>query len=59
MGTTKIGINYPGVFMHGVPPGEYGSIGTAASHGCMRMMPSAVLDLYGRVKIGDPVFIRY
>ncbi len=58
MGTTKIGIDYPGVFMHGVPASEYGSIGTHASHGCMRMMPSAVLDLYGRVKVGDPVYIR-
>jgi len=59
MGVHKIGINYSGIFMHGVPPGEYGSIGTAASHGCMRMMPSAVLDLFGRVRVGDPVFIRY
>lgn len=58
MGVRKIGINYPGVFMHGVPPGEYGTIGTHASHGCMRMLPSQVLDLYGRVKVGDPVFIR-
>jgi lipoprotein-anchoring transpeptidase ErfK/SrfK len=58
MGQRKIGINYPGVFFHGVPPGEYSSIGTHASHGCMRMMPSAVLDLYGRVKILDPVYIR-
>jgi lipoprotein-anchoring transpeptidase ErfK/SrfK len=58
MGVRKIGINYPGVFMHGVPPGEYGSIGTHASHGCMRMLPSQVLDLFGRVKIGDPVIIR-
>lgn len=58
MGDRKIGINYPGVFFHGVPPGEYGSIGTHASHGCMRMMPSEVHDLYGRVKIGTPVYIR-
>jgi len=58
MGTTKIGITWPGIYMHGVPPGEYGSIGTHASHGCMRMMPSDVLDLYGRVKVGDPVYIR-
>jgi lipoprotein-anchoring transpeptidase ErfK/SrfK len=58
MGVTKIGINYSGVFMHGVPPGEFGSIGTHASHGCMRMFPSDVLDLFGRVKLGDPVFIR-
>ncbi|PKQ16599.1 MAG: hypothetical protein CVT67_04160 [Actinobacteria bacterium HGW-Actinobacteria-7] len=58
MGSTKIGINYSGVYMHGVPPSEYSSIGTHASHGCMRMMPSDVLDLFGRVKVGDPVFIR-
>ena len=58
MGVTKIGINYPGVFMHGVPPGEFDSIGTHASHGCMRMMPSAVADLFKRVNIGDPVYIK-
>jgi lipoprotein-anchoring transpeptidase ErfK/SrfK len=58
MGVRKIGINQPGVFMHGIPAGEYGSIGTHASHGCMRMMPGDVLDLFARVRIGDPVFIR-
>jgi lipoprotein-anchoring transpeptidase ErfK/SrfK len=58
MGDRKIAINVPGVFMHGIPRSEYGSIGSHASHGCMRMMPSAVHDLYGRVNIGDPVFIR-
>jgi lipoprotein-anchoring transpeptidase ErfK/SrfK len=58
MGVRKIGINFPGVFMHGIPPGEFGSIGTHASHGCMRMYPSDVLDLFGRVKLGDPVYIR-
>jgi lipoprotein-anchoring transpeptidase ErfK/SrfK len=58
MGDTKIGINYPGVFMHAIPPGEFGSIGTHASHACMRMYPSDAHDLYRRVQIGDPVFIR-
>jgi len=58
MGVRKIGINVPGIFFHGIPASEYSSIGTHASHGCMRMMPSAVLDLFGRVKVGDPVFIR-
>jgi lipoprotein-anchoring transpeptidase ErfK/SrfK len=58
MGDRKIGIDYPGVFLHGIPPSEYSSIGTRASHGCMRMMPSAIHDLYPRVRIGDPVFIR-
>jgi lipoprotein-anchoring transpeptidase ErfK/SrfK len=58
MGDRKIGINFPGVFLHGIPASEYSSIGTAASHGCMRMMPAAIHDLFGRVKVGDPVFIR-
>jgi lipoprotein-anchoring transpeptidase ErfK/SrfK len=58
MGDRKIGIDSPGIFLHGIPASEYSSIGTAASHGCMRMMPSAVHDLYGRIKVGDPVFIR-
>jgi len=58
MGVRKIGIDYPGVFFHGVPAGEFSSIGTHASHGCMRMMPSAVADLFNRVKVGDKVFIR-
>lgn len=58
MGDRKIGIDFSGVFFHGVPPGEYGSIGSHASHGCMRMMPDQVHDLYGRVRLGDQVFIR-
>ncbi len=58
MGVHKIGIDHAGIFMHGIPPSEFGSIGTRASHGCMRMMPSDVADLIDRVKIGTPVFIR-
>ncbi len=34
-----------------------GSLGTAASHGCVRMAPSDVIDLYKRVEIGTPVFV--
>lgn len=58
MGINKIGINASGIFFHGIPPSEYSSIGTAASHGCMRMMPSDVADLMTRVSIGNPVYIR-
>lgn len=58
MGDRKIGINYPGVFLHGIPASEYSSIGTHASHGCMRMMPASIHDLYPRVRVGDPVYIR-
>ena len=58
MGINKIGINASGIFFHGIPPNEYSSIGTAASHGCMRMMPRDVADLMTRVSIGNPVYIR-
>ncbi len=34
------------------------SIGTAASHGCIRMHASDVIDLYDRVAIGTPVLIK-
>jgi lipoprotein-anchoring transpeptidase ErfK/SrfK len=34
------------------------SIGTRASHGCIRMHVPDVIDLYNRVPIGAPVYIR-
>ncbi len=34
-----------------------GSIGSPASHGCIRMLNSDVSDLYSRVNIGAPVYV--
>ncbi len=34
-----------------------GSIGTAASHGCVRMNPADVIDLFKRVEVGTPVLV--
>jgi lipoprotein-anchoring transpeptidase ErfK/SrfK len=34
------------------------SIGTNASHGCIRMLNSSIEDLYRKVKVGDIVFIQ-
>ena len=34
-----------------------GSLGTAASHGCIRMNPSDVIDLFERVNPGAPVLV--
>src|SRR4051812_38624947 len=36
---------------------DVGSLGTAASHGCVRMDVKDVIDLYDRVDVGTPVFI--
>jgi lipoprotein-anchoring transpeptidase ErfK/SrfK len=45
-----------GVGIHGTA--EAWSIGTRASHGCIRMHVSDVIDLYRRVPVGAPVLIR-
>ncbi len=44
------------VGIHGT--GQPWSIGTRASHGCIRMTESDVIDLFDRVAIGTPVLIR-
>src|SRR5204863_1342041 len=44
-----------GVGFHGTS--EVDSIGTAASHGCLRMTVPDVEDLYDRVPVGTPVYI--
>lgn len=44
------------VGIHGT--GEPWSIGSRASHGCIRMTVSDVIDLFGRVSIGTPVLIQ-
>jgi hypothetical protein len=45
-----------GVGIHGT--GEPGSIGSRASHGCIRMTVPDVIDLYPRVPVGTPVLIQ-
>jgi hypothetical protein len=45
-----------GVGIHGTA--EDWSIGSRASHGCIRMHVSDVKDLYARVSVGTPVIIR-
>ena len=45
-----------GVGIHGTA--EDWSIGSRASHGCIRMHVADVIDLFGRVPIGTPVLIR-
>jgi len=56
LGTRWIGTSAPGVGIHGTP--DDSSIGTYASHGCIRMHIYDVEDLYPRVVIGMPVIIR-
>jgi lipoprotein-anchoring transpeptidase ErfK/SrfK len=46
---------YGGAGIHGTT--DVGSLGSSASHGCIRMAIPDVEDLFDRVNVGDPVFI--
>jgi lipoprotein-anchoring transpeptidase ErfK/SrfK len=46
---------YDGVGVHGTS--DDASIGSAASHGCIRMHIPDVIDLYDRVPVGAPIYI--
>lgn len=54
MGFWTDGKNWSG--FHGTP--NRGSIGRAASHGCVRMLDEHARDLFERVKVGTPVIVR-
>jgi len=58
LGTRALNISSSGIRFHGIPDGETWSVGEAASHGCMRMHKTDIEDLYPRVAVGTPVFIR-
>jgi lipoprotein-anchoring transpeptidase ErfK/SrfK len=46
---------FDGAGIHGTD--AVGSIGTAASHGCIRMRIPDVEELYDEVPVGAPVYI--
>ncbi len=47
---------YNGAGIHGTT--DTGSLGSAASHGCVRMAIPDVIDLYDRVDVGTPIYIQ-
>ena len=47
---------YDGAGIHGTD--DTGSIGSAASHGCIRMLIPDVEALFDRVEVGDPIYIQ-
>jgi lipoprotein-anchoring transpeptidase ErfK/SrfK len=46
---------YDGAGIHGTD--DTASLGSAASHGCVRMSVADVIDLYPRVPVGTPIYI--
>lgn len=47
---------YNGAGIHGTD--DIGSLGSAASHGCIRMAVDDVVELFDKVEVGDPVYIQ-
>ena len=57
LGTRSLDLNAPGIRIHGTP--SSGSIGTYASHGCVRMYISDSEALFPLVEMGTPVIIGW
>jgi lipoprotein-anchoring transpeptidase ErfK/SrfK len=55
LGTRALNLNVGGIRIHGTNIDS--SIGTAASHGCMRMHRWDIEELYERVEVGTPVYV--
>jgi lipoprotein-anchoring transpeptidase ErfK/SrfK len=54
-GSRWLGLNHPGYGIHGTNQPD--SIGTAVSHGCIRMYNADVEQLFQLVSVGTPVII--
>jgi L,D-transpeptidase ErfK/SrfK len=57
LGDRWMGLSVHGVGMHATNMPR--SIGSAASHGCIRMYPEGARDLFDRVRVGMPIRIEY
>jgi lipoprotein-anchoring transpeptidase ErfK/SrfK len=57
MGARAITLDRDEIAIHGTTTAMRGSIGTAASYGCIRMLNEDVIDLFNRVAIGAPVLM--
>jgi L,D-transpeptidase ErfK/SrfK len=57
LGSYWLGTSAPGVGLHAT--NRPWSVGHSVSHGCMRMLPEDIADLFPLVQVGDPVKITY
>ena len=49
-------MGFNGAGIHGTD--DVGSLGSAASHGCIRMAIPDVVALYRKVDVGTPVYVQ-
>lgn len=55
MGAALLMLGVPEIAIHGTSAKSRGSIGSAASYGCVRMLNEDILDLYSMAEVGDTV----
>ncbi len=55
MGARALKLDRDEIAIHGTTRAMRGSIGSAASYGCIRMLNEDVIDLFDRVAVGAPV----
>jgi hypothetical protein len=55
LGTRALNLSASGIRIHGTP--DSGSIGSNASHGCIRMLMPDAEELFEKVHVGTPVLI--
>jgi L,D-transpeptidase ErfK/SrfK len=56
LGDYAMNLGIPGYLLHGTNK-PYGSIGRRSSHGCMRLYPEDIEQLFAAVEVGTPVTI--
>ena len=57
LGVAAIYWDAAGIRFHGTS--DTGSIGTAASHGCVRLTNDDILEMYDVVEVGSPIVSTY
>ena len=57
MGEAALTLDREEIAIHGTSKKMRGSIGSAASFGCIRMLNEDILDLFDRVRVGTPVYM--
>ena len=55
MGARALMLEKEEIAIHGTSPSMRGSIGSAASAGCIRMLNEHIIELYDMVNVGTPV----
>lgn len=52
-----LALDSPGILIHGIPANEDATLGSNASHSCVRVQRAVVEALHPTIPVGTPVLI--